>query len=113
MLAAAPYFKTRGGALLRLDVGGCLGRIWAFLRVFLDYIVVHLCECSRIFFGLFLECFSLGLACFRIVLGCSWVFASFAQPESASKSHVLSGSLLIRFTGYRLCRRPLQHSMIR
>ena len=27
------------------------------------------------------------------------MLASFAQPESASKSQVLSGSLLIRFTG--------------
>ena len=39
------------------------------------------------------------LIVFGIVLGCSWLPASFAQPESASKSHVLSGSLLIRFTG--------------
>ena len=79
--------------------------------LFLDHAFVNHCECSCTFLdflGLFLECFWIVLHCSRIVLGCSWMLASFAQPESASKSHVLSGSHSIRFTGYRLCRRPLQ-----
>ena len=57
----------------------------------------------------FLECFWIVPALFLDVPGCS---LHFAQPESASKSHVLSGSHLIRFIGYRLCRRSLQYSMI-
>ena len=72
------------------------------LGLFLDHVFVHLFECSCIFLDrswIVLECFSIVLDCFRIVLGCSRLLASFAQPESASKSHVLSGSLLIRFTG--------------
>ena len=91
-----------------------LGCSWMnALGLFLDHVFVHLFECSCIFLDrswIVLECFSIVLDCFRIVLGCSRLLASFAQPESASKSHVLSGSLLIRFTGYRLCRRPIWHS---
>ena len=80
-----------------------LGCSWMnALGLFLDHVFVHLFECSCIFLDrswIVLECFSIVLDCFRIVLGCSRLLASFAQPESASKSHVLSGSLLIRFTG--------------
>ena len=79
-----------------------LGYSWMLLDcswIMFLLIFANVLAYSWIFLGLFLECFWIVLHCSRIVLGCSWMLASFAQPESASKSHVLSGSHSIRFTG--------------